>query len=61
MKLTVLSGIPPHVEIARRRFIQAECNVIPLRKSPQNERCACWQNRTTWAVRDDRNSMPAST
>jgi hypothetical protein len=47
---TILAGIQPHVEVTRRRFIQAESNVFPLRKPVQNERVTCWQYRTTWAV-----------
>jgi recombination protein RecA len=44
---TVFAGIEPHAEVERRRFFQAESNVIPLRKRLQR---ACWQHRTTWAI-----------
>ncbi|HWH58006.1 MAG TPA: hypothetical protein VN682_10265 [Terriglobales bacterium] len=47
---TVFMGMQPRVEVARQRFTQAETNVVPLRKPPQSERTACWENRTTWAV-----------
>jgi len=47
---TVFSAIEPNAEIVRRRFVQAESNVIPLHKPPQNQRISHWQHRTTWAV-----------
>ena len=46
-KSTVFTGIEPRAEVTRRRFLQPESNVIPLRKPPQS---ASWQHRTTWAV-----------
>ncbi|HZY61878.1 MAG TPA: recombinase RecA [Edaphobacter sp.] len=48
---TVFNGMRSRVEVVRQRFTQAESNVVPLRKPPQNTRTACWENRTTWAVR----------
>ena len=48
---TVFSGMQPHVEVARHRFIQEETKVVPLRKPPQSTRAASWDNHTTWAVR----------
>lgn len=48
---TVFSGMQPHVEVARHRFIQEEKKVVPLRKPPQSTRTASWDNHTTWAVR----------
>jgi len=47
---TVFSGIEPHVEIARRRFVQSDSKVIPLRKPPSKESGTQWQHRTTWVV-----------
>jgi recombination protein RecA len=48
---TVFTGMQPRVEVVRRRFAQSEGNIVSLRKPPQNARSACWENRTTWAVR----------
>jgi recombination protein RecA len=48
---TVFAGMKPRVEVVRHRFTQAESNVVPLRKAPQNVHMACWRNCTTWAVR----------
>jgi recombination protein RecA len=48
---TVFNGMRPRVEVMRQRFTQTENNVVPLRKPPQSTRTACWENRTTWAVR----------
>lgn len=48
---TVFSGMQPHVEVARHRFIQEETKVVPLCKPPQSTRSARWDNQTTWAVR----------
>jgi len=47
---TVFSAIEPNAEIVRRLFVQAESNVIPLHRPPQNQRISHWQHRTTWAV-----------
>ena len=48
---TIFTGMRSQVEVARHRFTQAETNVVPLRKPPQSTRTACWENPTTWAVR----------
>jgi recombination protein RecA len=48
---TVFNGMRPRVEVMRQRFTQTESNVVPLRKPPESIRTACWENRTTWAVR----------
>lgn len=48
---TVFTGMQPHVEVVRKRFTQSGSNVVSLRKPPQNAHLACWENRTTWAVR----------
>ena len=48
---TVFSGMQPHVEVVRHRFIQEETKVVPLRKPPQSTRTASWDSNTTWAVR----------
>jgi recombination protein RecA len=48
---TVFTGMRPRVEVMRQRFTQAETNVVPLRKPPQNTPSAYWRNYTTWAVR----------
>ena len=46
---TLFSGLEPHVEVVRRRFVEESPNVIPLRKSPQNARIVSWQSRAVWA------------
>jgi recombination protein RecA len=48
---TVFAGMQLRIEVVRQRFTQAESNVVPLSKPPQNVYAACWSNRTTWAVR----------
>jgi recombination protein RecA len=48
---TVFAGMQRRIEVVRQRFTQAESNVVPLRKPPQNAHTACWSNRTTWAIR----------
>lgn len=50
---TIFNGMQPHVEVIRQRFTQVETNVAPLRKPPQNVRVACWENSTTWAVKNE--------
>jgi recombination protein RecA len=47
---TVFTGMQPRIEVLRRRFMQTETNVIPLRKPPQSAHTARWKNCTTWAV-----------
>jgi recombination protein RecA len=44
---TVFTGIENHVEVFRRRFAQAEFNVVPLQKPSQNH-VTSWQSRTSW-------------
>jgi recombination protein RecA len=46
---TVFTGIRPHIEITRQRFIQNASNVVPLRKPPKNVSGATWDCRTAWA------------
>jgi hypothetical protein len=46
---TVYTGVEHCVEVARRRFIGASENVVPLRKPPQRANAASWQSRTAWA------------
>jgi RecA/RadA recombinase len=48
---TVFTGMQPRVEVVRQRFTQEESNVVALRNAPRNAHTACWENRTTWAVR----------
>lgn len=48
---TLFAGMQPGIEVVRQHFTQAESNVVPLRKPPQNVHTASWSNRTTWAVR----------
>lgn len=50
---TVFGGMQPCVEVIRQRFTQRETNVVALRKPPRNVYTASWQNRTTWAVRNE--------
>jgi hypothetical protein len=38
---TVFAGMQPRIEVVRQRFKQAESNVVPLRKPPQNADTAC--------------------
>jgi hypothetical protein len=46
---TVFTGIAHRLEVERRRFTQAETNVIPLRKPPQSVNAAQWRSQSTWA------------
>ncbi|MGC1783667.1 MAG: recombinase RecA [Acidobacteriaceae bacterium] len=46
---TVFTGLEHEMEVARRRFMQAPTNVIPLCKPPQRATTANWQSRTVWA------------
>ena len=48
---TVFCGIRHQVEIVRERSLAPATNAIPLRKPPQSDRQAAWQNRTSWAGR----------
>ena len=45
---TVFSGIRHQVEIERERFAASPTNVVPLRKPPQSDRRAVWENQTVW-------------
>jgi RecA/RadA recombinase len=45
---TVFTGINHSLEVVRRRFTQAQTNVLPLKKPPQNARIGHWRSRTTW-------------
>lgn len=46
---TVFTGIEHRLEVERRRFTQAETNVIPLRKPPQSVNAAQWRSESVWA------------
>lgn len=46
---TVFTGIEHRLEVERRRFAQAETNVIPLRKPPQSVNAAQWRSQSAWA------------
>lgn len=46
---TVFTGIEHRLEVERRRFSQAETNVVPLRKPPQSVNVAQWRSQSTWA------------
>jgi recombination protein RecA len=46
---TVFTGIEHHLEVERRRFTQADTNVIPLRKPPQSVNTAQWRSQSTCA------------
>ena len=46
---TVFTGIAHRLEVERRRFTQAETNVIPLRKPPQSVNAAQWRSQSAWA------------
>ncbi len=48
---TLFTGIEHHVEVVRRRFMEASTNVIPLRKPPQRASAASWRSQTLWAGR----------
>lgn len=45
---TIFTGIKPHIEVVRQRFVQPATNVIPLHK-PLNLSAASWQSRVPWA------------
>lgn len=49
---TVFTGMAHCVEVARRRFIGEQENVVPLRKPPlkanEGENAASWQSRVVW-------------
>ena len=45
----IFPGISHCVEIVRQRFPVSATNVISMRKPPQADRQAAWQNRTVWA------------
>jgi recombination protein RecA len=46
---TVFTGIAHRLEVERRRFSQADTNVIALRKPPQSVNVAQWNSQSTWA------------
>jgi recombination protein RecA len=46
---TVFTGIEHHLDVERRRFMQADTNVVPLRKPPQSVSAAQWSSQSTWA------------
>jgi recombination protein RecA len=46
---TVFSGIEHRLEVERRRFMQADTNLVPLRKPPQSVSAAQWSSQSTWA------------
>jgi hypothetical protein len=43
---TVFTGIEHRLEVERRRFAQAETNVVPLRKPPQSVNVAQWRSQS---------------
>ncbi len=45
---TLFAGIEHRLEVERRRFTQADTNVVPLRKPPQRVRAAQWSSQSTW-------------
>jgi hypothetical protein len=45
---TVFTGIEHRLEVARRRFMQASTNVVPLRKPPQRATGANWRSQAAW-------------
>lgn len=45
---TVFTGIEHRLEMERRRFTQAETNVVPLRKPPQRANAAEWRSQSSW-------------
>jgi recombination protein RecA len=47
-KATVFSGTQQKAEVARHRFQEQGCNVLPIRKPPQRANTACWRNRAAW-------------
>jgi hypothetical protein len=50
-EVTVFAGIKPHAEVERHRFVQAQSNVVTLRKPVQNVTTASWSSYTAWAGR----------
>lgn len=46
---TVFTGMEYRVEVERRRFTQAQPNIIPLRKLPQRETVTVWRSQSFWA------------
>lgn len=46
---TLFTGIEHRLEVERRRFMQADTNVVPLRKPPQSVSAAQWSSQATWA------------
>lgn len=46
---TIFTGIEHHLDVERRRFTQADTNVVPLRKPPQSVSAARWRSQSTWA------------
>ena len=50
---TVFTGLKHQVELTRERFAPSTSNVIPLRRTPQNDRTAAWQSCVTWGAADE--------
>jgi len=46
---TIFTGLEHHLDVERRRFTQADTNVVPLRKPPQSVIAARWRSQSTWA------------
>ena len=46
---TIFTGLEHHLDVERRRFTQADTNVVPLRKPPQSVSAARWSSQSTWA------------
>ena len=46
---TLFTGIEHRLELERRRFMQADTNVVPLRKPPQSVSALQWSSQSTWA------------
>jgi recombination protein RecA len=48
---TLFTGTEHRLELAQRRFSQAQVRVLPLRKPVQSVRTASWQAKALWAGR----------
>ena len=45
---TVFTGIEHRLQVERRRFTQAETNVVPMRKPSQSVTAAQWRTQSAW-------------
>lgn len=48
---TIFTGVEHSLEVARQRLPPSFTEVASLRKPPQQQRCATWQDRTAWSNR----------